>query len=113
MKTMMNRNAGIMQSENQHNHGSDKMIALLVWYEDHLSLIDLGKRLDRDPYSLSQAADRLRKPMETNLSLGRVPDRLLQGLAEIHISQAPSPQKAERARRWWPGAFSVSGRQGN
>ncbi|MFH1114300.1 MAG: transposase [Pseudomonadota bacterium] len=42
------------------------VIALLVWYEHHLSLTDLCTRLGRDLSSLSRAVNRLRTRAEAN-----------------------------------------------
>ena len=52
------------------------MVPLLVWYEDHLSLTDLGIRLGCDLYSLCQAVNRLRKRADRNPRLAGELQRL-------------------------------------
>jgi len=56
------------------------VIALLVWYEDHLSLTDLCTRLGRDLSSLSRAVNRLRKRAETNPRLAAELERAREDL---------------------------------
>lgn len=62
--------------------------ALLVWYQDHLSLTDLCTRLDRDLSSLSQAVNHRRKRAATNPRLAAELERVREELAQIQICQA-------------------------
>jgi hypothetical protein len=57
------------------------IIGLLVWYEDHLSLTELGTRLGRDVSSLSQAVNRLHKRAEADRRLAAELKKLKEGLA--------------------------------
>jgi putative transposase len=71
----------------RNNSEARAMIGLLVWYEDHLSLTELGT-LGRDLSSLSQAVNRLRKRAEADPRLAVELERLKEGLAQIPICQA-------------------------
>jgi chromosomal replication initiation ATPase DnaA len=64
------------------------VIALLVWYEDHLSLTDPCTRFSRDLTSLSQAVNRLRTRAETNLRPAAELDRMKENPAQMRICQA-------------------------
>ena len=64
------------------------VIALLVWYEDHLALIDLSKRLGRDLSNLSQAVNRLRKGAETSPRPATELMRIRGDPAQMQICQA-------------------------
>jgi putative transposase len=72
----------------RNNSEARAMIGLLVWYEDHLSLTELGTLLSRDLSSLSQAVNRLRKRAEADPRLAVELARLKEGLAQIPRCQA-------------------------
>ena len=63
------------------------MIALLVWYEDHLAPTYLCTSLGRDLGSLIQPTNRLRRRAETNPCLAAELERTRKGPAQIHICQ--------------------------
>ena len=73
----------------KRNRSEDRaMIALLVRYEDHLSLTDPGARPGHDLSSLSHAVNRLRKRAETNPRPADQLERLKEDVRQIPISQA-------------------------
>jgi chromosomal replication initiation ATPase DnaA len=64
------------------------VIALLVWYEDHLVLIDLSKRLGRDLSSLMQAVNCQRKGSETSPRPAAELERVREDLKQMPICHA-------------------------
>lgn len=61
----LNRELSIVSPEFP-NYEARAMIALLAWYDDHLSLRDVATQPGRDLSSPSQAVNRLRRRLETN-----------------------------------------------
>ncbi len=70
------------------------------WNADQLYLTDLCTRLGRDLSSLSQAANRLRKPADRNSPLAAELERTREDLAQIQMCQT-GPQHRGLSHSFW------------
>jgi len=70
--------------------------ALIVHEQDHLSLIDLGKRLNRYPGDLRQSADRMRERVQTDYSLAENLNTVAQQLGLADAFHLPLLSSMER-----------------
>jgi len=66
------------------------MAAMIVSDQDHLSVTDLSRRLNRHPSSMGHVILRLRKRVKNSPSLAQRVEIVRSRIAEIHAGQAPS-----------------------